>query len=604
MNRGVITGSGKLDINADRRSAARARLNSRMQQLDGISFDTDHSKESLSREQLLQTLAKMDGRSSVRERANHATMSRNSFTTRSNYVVCSVYDGVKPVAAAKPAPLPVTKPTAQHDVIKSAQGLNRVLPTMQSIRSTTEPKPRLAAAKPVTATPQTVRPAATYRPFKPIAQDATPQISRHHTALANSLPFTMRTNQASAAPVNYVAAKPAANPFVKSVTPQPAKPEATPAKAKEPDQAKPAVAQVVNQGNPFAPLQIKSSDQATSTAKPAKKSKPAKRAKAVQRKFNALNLKRQFEAVQKMLPQAKQLLATSWSIPLGNVAAKPAAKPSKVVAAIAETKAAAKDPVVDNFTINPSGAAAIPAPNLFNRLLGAKISINFKFNRARVLAVARYAVVAVVLGVSTFLAWDTYRTNNYVQNNFGSAAQTMSIGGTNPNNADKTAVSNSEMDNYSVAPDLPRLISIPSIGVKARIRTVGVNSQGNIDTPKNLNDTAWYDGSAKPNQNGQMFIDGHTSFSKTIAAAFNDLGKVQPGDQIFVEAGNRNRFTYRVTGIETVDANKVDMGKVLNLQDATHKGLTLMTCTGKFNYRTQSADKRLIVYAVQVGTGA
>lgn len=251
------------------------------------------------------------------------------------------------------------------------------------------------------------------------------------------------------------------------------------------------------------------------------------------------------------------------------------------------------------FSIASDGAAVIAQPNLFDRIINTKIAFSFKFNRARTMMIVRYVAIAIVLGASAYLAWDTYNTNRGVQSSFESPAQAMSIAGVNPATADQTAVSNNDRQAYTVAADLPRIINIPAINVTARVRTVGVNSRGDIDTPKNLNDTAWYDGSSKPNQEGQVFIDGHTSFSRNIAAAFNDLNKVHDGDQIFIETGNGAKFRYRVTGVETVDANKVDMGKVLNTQDGAHKGLTLMTCTGTFNYRTQTADKRLIVYAVQ-----
>lgn len=251
------------------------------------------------------------------------------------------------------------------------------------------------------------------------------------------------------------------------------------------------------------------------------------------------------------------------------------------------------------FSIASDGAAVIAQPNFFDRIVNTKIAFSFKFNRARTMMIVRYVAIAIVLGASAYLAWDTYNTNRGVQSSFESPAQAMSIAGVNPATADQTAVSNNDRQAYTVAADLPRIINIPAINVTARVRTVGVNSRGDIDTPKNLNDTAWYDGSSKPNQEGQVFIDGHTSFSRNIAAAFNDLNKVRDGDQIFIETGNGAKFRYRVTGVETVDANKVDMGKVLNTQDGAHKGLTLMTCTGTFNYRTQTADKRLIVYAVQ-----
>lgn len=255
--------------------------------------------------------------------------------------------------------------------------------------------------------------------------------------------------------------------------------------------------------------------------------------------------------------------------------------------------------------IQASGDAAVmpnPAASFLERLSNIKIAFTFKINKQRVLTVLRYLAIAVIIVASAYLAWDTYATNQTVKSSFSSSspASAMSIAGANPATADQTAVSQEAKAAYTAPADQPRYITIPAINVNARVMSVGVNSKGNIDTPSNLNDTAWYDGSAKPGQEGQVFIDGHTSFSNTINAAFNDLPKLREGNQIVVETGNGTKYTYKVTTVKTVDANKVDMGEALNPPVGAKKGLTLMTCTGTFNYRTQTADKRLVVYAVQI----
>lgn len=254
-----------------------------------------------------------------------------------------------------------------------------------------------------------------------------------------------------------------------------------------------------------------------------------------------------------------------------------------------------------NIQVDQAGAIAVSQPNFWQRLAGAKITFSFKFNKQRFFTVLRYLAVIVIIAASGYLAWDTYMTNRAVKENFSgdNVAAAMSIAGANPATADQTAVSQEDKAAYTVPADQPRMIYIPAIGVNARVMSVGVNSKGNIDTPANLNDTAWYDGSAKPGQDGQVFIDGHTSFSNSLYAAFNDLPKLHQGDLITIEKGNGEKINYRVSAVETVDADKVDMGKALNPPEGATKGLTLMTCTGTFNYRTQTADKRLVVYAVQ-----
>ncbi len=247
------------------------------------------------------------------------------------------------------------------------------------------------------------------------------------------------------------------------------------------------------------------------------------------------------------------------------------------------------------------GAAAVARPdNAFSRLAGAKVTLSFNLNKKRFFNFLRYATVALIIVASGYLAWDTYTTNRSVKSSLnGNSATAMSISGTNPATAEQTAVSQEQRAAYTVPADQPRYIYIPTLGVNARVMSVGVNSRGSIDTPSNLNDTAWYDGSAKPGQEGQVFIDGHTSFNRHLNAAFNNLPKLKANDQVVIEKGNGEKVSYRVVATKTVETSKVDMGEALNPPAGAKKGLTLMTCTGTFNYRNQTADKRFIVYAVQ-----
>lgn len=579
--------------------------------------------------------------SAVPAAASHATSvkSHTTSTTQAAQRAASV----APAASAKTA---VVAPAAQFPKISQHRGriadtaplaLRSVFgagtaayPASYRVASTVAPEaksvqpaaPAKAQAQATKATPvvQAAQPVDDFMPdFIDFATEAKakPAKAATHTAEATSATKTAKTTKAKATPE---AAE--AKSAVKS--------ETNPAKAKA-EVKKPAVTAA---SDPFAPLNLghetpkpSVKDKAKASLAKVKHAAKSARSKVKQTtKHAAAKLK----AIKVVKPTLKRATKATKSVAKATRAAQPVtqvaslatsvaaatAQPQLAMATAATTGATSVTRATNTaahtahkatpnitkaapFSIASDGAAVIAQPNFFDRIVNTKIAFSFKFNRARTMMTVRYVAIAIVLGASAYLAWDTYNTNRGVQSSFESPAQAMSIAGVNPATADQTAVSNNDRQAYTVAADLPRIINIPAINVTARVRTVGVNSRGDIDTPKNLNDTAWYDGSSKPNQEGQVFIDGHTSFSRNIAAAFNDLNKVHDGDQIFIETGNGAKFRYRVTGVETVDANKVDMGKVLNTQDGAHKGLTLMTCTGTFNYRTQTADKRLIVYAVQ-----
>lgn len=156
--------------------------------------------------------------------------------------------------------------------------------------------------------------------------------------------------------------------------------------------------------------------------------------------------------------------------------------------------------------------------------------------------------------------------------------------------------SRDEIDGHAVPADSPRLIHIPKINVTARVFSVGLDEQGRIDIPRNVNDTGWFDKSVKPGKPGAVVIDGHVS-SQSSHGVFYDLKKLKEGDEIVIERGDRSTIRYTVSVIKTYDFDKVDMQAVLAPVHSGKPGLNLITCGGEVIKGTHQFDKRLVVFA-------
>jgi LPXTG-site transpeptidase (sortase) family protein len=214
----------------------------------------------------------------------------------------------------------------------------------------------------------------------------------------------------------------------------------------------------------------------------------------------------------------------------------------------------------------------------------------------------RYGAVAVVLLISGYLAYDTWMTNRQAQDAFSAPASALAVAGesTAPEDLDETSVSNEEKDSYRVPFDMPRYLSIPKLGLKnARVLSVGLTRGGKIDAPKSIHDVGWYDGSAKPNTEGAAFIDGHTA-GANIGGVFDNLPGLKNGDVVNLELGDGTMINYKVVHVETVAASRVDMLKALSVYNNLEQGLNLMTCSGNYDFRTQSYDKRTIIYTLRI----
>lgn len=163
---------------------------------------------------------------------------------------------------------------------------------------------------------------------------------------------------------------------------------------------------------------------------------------------------------------------------------------------------------------------------------------------------------------------------------------------------DERHVASSDIEQYNVPADAPRLLTIPVIGVKARILPMGLDTQGVLQSPNNISDVGWYTGSAKPGTNGAMLVDGHVS-GPTKPGVFKQLASLKRGDVIYVERGDGKKSTYSVKMTENTPVGSIDMRKAMQPIIANQEGLNLITCSGRFDAKTQTYDHRTIVYAVR-----
>lgn len=155
---------------------------------------------------------------------------------------------------------------------------------------------------------------------------------------------------------------------------------------------------------------------------------------------------------------------------------------------------------------------------------------------------------------------------------------------------------------YTVAPDLPKYLNIPSIGIQqTRVIKLGHFADGQITSPPNIYDAGWYESSAKPGQPGAMFIYGHVS-NWTADGVFYNLKKLKPGHKVYITRGDNKRFTYQVVTTRIYPYNNVDMNQALAPIDSSKPGLNLMTCTGQVMKGTSEFNERLVVFTSLVGS--
>lgn len=165
---------------------------------------------------------------------------------------------------------------------------------------------------------------------------------------------------------------------------------------------------------------------------------------------------------------------------------------------------------------------------------------------------------------------------------------------------DDTEPTEQEIIEYIVAPDKPRYLTIPYLGLyNARVVEVGLKGQGEMATPYNIYDVGWYSGSALPGQQGATVLNAHGG--DLGWGIFRTLQKLPVGETFKIEMGDGRILNYRVVEKVTKDlgeeANRY-MNTVFTPINADGNTLTMITCTGEWWQSQQTYSQRLFVRAL------
>lgn len=139
----------------------------------------------------------------------------------------------------------------------------------------------------------------------------------------------------------------------------------------------------------------------------------------------------------------------------------------------------------------------------------------------------------------------------------------------------------------------PVRLSIPKIGVSANVQHVGVNAVGNMATPTNAYDVAWYRPGVAPGNQGSAVIAGHVNTRDTAQGVFYRLNDLAVGDIVEVTDGLGKKLRFRVVQKKLLDYT-ASPEEVFGATSA--RRLNLITCTGDWLPDQKTYDQRLVVF--------
>jgi LPXTG-site transpeptidase (sortase) family protein len=143
----------------------------------------------------------------------------------------------------------------------------------------------------------------------------------------------------------------------------------------------------------------------------------------------------------------------------------------------------------------------------------------------------------------------------------------------------------------------PVSLTIPLIGVKTNLITLGLAAGGSMQVPSSTTVAGWYTGSPRPGAIGSSVIVGHVD-NKTGPGVFYRLSQLKSGDDVFVKRADGTTAKFRVSEIQRYPKDKFPTETVYGpTPDAE---LRLITCGGGFDPATHHYLSNVVVYATQV----
>lgn len=195
-------------------------------------------------------------------------------------------------------------------------------------------------------------------------------------------------------------------------------------------------------------------------------------------------------------------------------------------------------------------------------------------------------LVILVACMLKILIWESsyYRNKSSETRAAADAPITRIVSALNP---DETKPTDKEIANYQVEADKPRYLDIKRLNVHARVQISSVNTNGLLSVPNNIYDTSWYSGSSRPGHGGYIIVSG-VGIANNSKGVFANLDSLEQDDEIVLEVGLGDKYTYQVKEINIVSDEKDTESTLAKLQKRLDQKETLSLVTLK----TSGADQK------------
>lgn len=140
----------------------------------------------------------------------------------------------------------------------------------------------------------------------------------------------------------------------------------------------------------------------------------------------------------------------------------------------------------------------------------------------------------------------------------------------------------------------PVQIRVPAIALDVSLTTLGLNANGTVEVPTNIQQPGWYRLGPSPGQDGSAVILGHVD-SYQGPAVFFKLRSLVAGDLIDVSLADGVAAQFKVTSVAMYAKRAFPDQQVYAAHG--YGALQLVTCGGTFDVQTGHYLSNIVVYS-------
>jgi sortase (surface protein transpeptidase) len=144
-----------------------------------------------------------------------------------------------------------------------------------------------------------------------------------------------------------------------------------------------------------------------------------------------------------------------------------------------------------------------------------------------------------------------------------------------------------------VARSVPASLAIPAIGLEVSVSSLGLNPDGTVQVPTNVQEPGWFQLGPSPGQVGSAVILGHVD-SYRGPAVFFELRSLQAGDAVEVTLADGVTTHFVVTSVAMYPKTQFPAQQVYLSHG--YSALQLVTCGGAFDPQTGHYLSNVVVY--------